>query len=153
MIKSANTIVNELIAKSHYKPLRTLFFCKDFLNLMLPDKRSLIAKVFVKNNIFHIITRHNTGYQELNHDDTKKNIKFLIKLYAKKYPLSAFDQICDLKIFTQRYNLEVCNADKNTHYSYLELSKGEFKNCFEDEKLFKKFEDLRELIKKGSNLD
>ncbi|EOI6065847.1 hypothetical protein Y862_02650, partial [Campylobacter jejuni CVM 41902] len=32
-------------------------------------------------------------------------------------------------------------------------SKGEFKNCFKDKKLFKKFEDLRELIKKGSNLD
>ncbi|EAH5223259.1 hypothetical protein D8J52_08125, partial [Campylobacter jejuni] len=67
-----------------------------------------------------------------------------------------FVDIKDIKIFSQKYTY-AANKNKNdeklSKNSYLELSKGEFKNCFEDEKLFKKFEDLRELIKKGSNLD
>ncbi|EAM0807905.1 hypothetical protein D4A59_00990, partial [Campylobacter jejuni] len=74
----------------------------------------------------------------------------------QKYPLSGFVDIKDIKIFSQKYTY-AANKNKNdeklSKNSYLELSKGEFKNCFKDKKLFKKFEDLRELIKKGSNLD
>ncbi len=156
MTKNASAVINELMDKPHYKPLKTLFFCKDFLSSFPLAKQRLIAKIYVKNHILNIITLHPAAYQELNHDDSKIYIKFLIKAYGQKYPLSGFVDIKDIKIFSQKYTY-AANKNKNdeklSKNSYLELSKGKFKNCFKDEKLFKKFEDLRELIKKGSNLD
>lgn len=153
MIKNASAVINELMDKPHYKPLKTLFFCKDFLNSFPSAKRCLIAKIYVKNHILNIITLHPAAYQELNHDDSKIYIKFLIKAYGQKYPLSEFTDIKDIKIFSQKYTHAVNKNDEEPpKISYLELSKGEFKNNFEDEELFRKFEDLRELIKKGSNL-
>lgn len=152
-IKNASAVINELMDKPHYKPLKSLFFCKDFLNSFPPAKQRLIAKIYVKNHILNIITLHPAAYQELNHDDSKTYIKILIKAYGQKYPLSEFALIKELRIFSQRYSFKANkNEEKPPKKPYIELSKGEFKNCFEDEILFEKFEKLRELIKKGSSL-
>ncbi|MCX2682524.1 hypothetical protein OQH60_01360 [Campylobacter sp. MIT 21-1685] len=148
IIKNSNSILNELMGKSHYKPLKNIFFCKDFIRLMLPDKRRLIAKAFITNTTFNIMTFHTTGYQELNHDDSKFSIKLLLKQYAQAYPLSEFSCIKEVKIFSQRYTSlkqEVAKTEK----VFIELSLGKFKNPFRNENLAKKFEELRMLIKNG----
>ncbi|EAK2561292.1 hypothetical protein BUK38_07140, partial [Campylobacter coli] len=95
IIKNTSAILNDLMSKSHYRPLKTLFFCKDFLSSFPLAKQRLIAKIYVKNHILNIITLHPAAYQELNHDDSKIYIKFLIKKYGKMYPLSGFSDIKD----------------------------------------------------------
>ncbi|EAH5041498.1 hypothetical protein FDL72_01090, partial [Campylobacter jejuni] len=110
MTKNASAVINELMDKPHYKPLKTLFFCKDFLSSFPLAKQRLIAKIYVKNHILNIITLHPAAYQELNHDDSKIYIKFLIKAYGQKYPLSGFVDIKDIKIFSQKYTYA---ANKN----------------------------------------
>ncbi|TKX32800.1 hypothetical protein [Campylobacter aviculae] len=148
MIKNVSAIVNDLMSKSHYKPLKTLFFCKDFLNSLPPTKQRLIARIYIKNDILNIITSHPAGFQELNHDNSKIYIKILIKKYAQVYPLSGFSNIKDIKVFTQRYNYA---QNKNENFiskkPYIELSFGRFKNTFENKVLANKFEELRQIIK------
>lgn len=149
-VKNSSEIVNELIAKSHYKPLKNILFCKDFARLMLPDKSRLIAKVFITNETLNIMTFHTTGYQELNHDDSKFYIKILIKKYAQAYPLSEFDCIKKLRIFSQHYGFKTLNNEKpEAKKPYIELSLGNFKNPFCNEILAQKFEELRQIIKNG----
>ncbi|EIB1740958.1 hypothetical protein K8H14_001472, partial [Campylobacter coli] len=125
IIKNTSAILNDLMSKSHYRPLKTLFFCKDFLSSFPLAKQRLIAKIYVKNHILNIITLHPAAYQELNHDDSKIYIKFLIKAYGQKYPLSGFVDIKDIKIFSQKYTY-AANKNKNdeklSKNSYLELS-------------------------------
>lgn len=150
IVKNSSTIINELMSKSHYKPLKTLFFCKDFLNSFPLSKQRLIAKIYIKNHILNIITLHSAAFQELNHDDSKNYIKILIKKYGQMYPLSGFLDIKDIKIFSQRY----CNSWQYMENSlskkpYIELSLGNFKNVFENDILAKKFEELRQIIKNG----
>ncbi len=150
IVKNSSTIINELMSKSHYKPLKTLFFCKDFLNSFPLSKQRLIAKIYIKNHILNIITLHSAAFQELNHDDSKNYIKILIKKYGQMYPLSGFLDIKDIKIFSQRH----CNSWQYMENSlskkpYIELSLGNFKNVFENDILAKKFEELRQIIKNG----
>ncbi len=149
IIKNINTVINDLVNKPHYKPLRNLFFCKDFLNSFPPTKRRLIAKIYVKNHILNIMTLHTAGYQELNHDDSKIYIKVLIKKYAHSYPLSGFSDINGIRIFSQRYADIGFNEKNIVKKSYIELSLGLFKNTFEHTGLSQKFEELRQVIKNG----
>lgn len=149
-IKNSTAIINDLMSKSHYQPLKSLFFCKDFLNSFPPAKQSLIARIYIKNNILNIVTLHSAAFQELNHDSSKIFIKVLIKKYAQIYPLSEFSSIKELKIFTQKYNKVLENNENPTPKKpYIELSLARFKNKFENENLAKKFEELRQIIKNG----
>ncbi|NDJ28169.1 hypothetical protein GW575_09475 [Campylobacter sp. MIT 19-121] len=108
--------------------------------------QNLISKIFIKKQLLIILTKSNVGYQELNHDNTKKSIKKLIKIYANTNSLSDFDQINELKILTDRnFKLPTKSAKKKKFF--LELSKGEFKNTCKNELLYQDFEDLRAVIK------
>lgn len=148
-IKDMNTIIADMIGKNaHFSPLMNAFYCKDFFSLMGPKHQRLIAKIFIKNKILYLITHHNVGYQEMNHDDTKTNIKFLIKLYAKQNPQSAFSEVEGLKIFTKRYEDDPQPLPPpRTQRQNIELALGDFKNSFEDERLFELFERVRGRIK------
>ncbi|TKX31797.1 hypothetical protein [Campylobacter estrildidarum] len=146
-IKNVSAIVNDLMSKSHYKPLKTLFFCKDFLNSLPPAKQRLIARIYIKNDILNIITSHPAGFQELNHDNSKIYIKILIKKYAQVYPLSGFSNIKDIRVMTQKYSFSVKNEENIKKNPYIELSLGCFKNTLENKVLAHKFEELRQIIK------
>ncbi|MBZ7937266.1 hypothetical protein [Campylobacter molothri] len=147
MIKNTSAIINDLMSKSHYKPLKTLFFCKDFLNSLPPAKQRLIARIYVKNDILNIITSHPAGFQELNHDNSKIYIKILIKKYAQVYPFSGFSNIKDIRVMMQKYTFNVKNKENIKKSPYIELSLGCFKNTFENGILSNKFEELRQIIK------
>ncbi|MBZ7938226.1 MULTISPECIES: hypothetical protein [Campylobacter] len=146
-IRNVSAIVNDLMSKSHYKPLKTLFFCKDFLNSLPPAKQRLIARIYIKNDILNIITSHPAGFQELNHDNSKIYIKILIKKYAQVYPLSGFSNIKDIRVMTQKYSFSVKNEENIKKNPYIELSLGCFKNTLENKVLANKFEELRQIIK------
>ncbi|CAM3988674.1 hypothetical protein CAHE111092_01430 [Campylobacter hepaticus] len=151
MLKNTSAIINELMSKAHYKPLKTLFFCKDFLSSFPLAKQRLIARIYVKNYILYIVTLHSAAYQELNHDNSKIYIKFLIKTYGEKYPLSGFSHIKEIKIFPQKYTHVKHEKIESLEKPYLELSCAKFKNAFEDPSLKQKFEELRAVINKGLN--
>ncbi|MGH2267168.1 hypothetical protein [Campylobacter taeniopygiae] len=146
-IRNVSAIVNDLMSKSHYKPLKTLFFCKDFLNSLPPAKQRLIARIYIKNDILNIITSHPAGFQELNHDNSKIYIKILIKKYAQVYPLSGFSNIKDIRVMTQKYSFSVKKEENIKNNPYIELSLGCFKNTLENKVLANKFEELRQIIK------
>ena len=147
-LKNTTTIIAELMKQHSYHPLKKMLFARDFLSLMNPAHQGLISKILIKKDTLMILVKHSSAYQELNHDDTKKSIKYLIKIYAKTNPLSEFDKIKELKIFTDRHFVQpIKKTQKKQKSSFLELSKGEFKNPFKDEALFEKFEEIRQAIK------
>lgn len=146
--KTTTNIIIEMTNQPHFAPLKHLFYCKDFLLLMPPKHRRHIAKLFIKNDTLNIITLNHIGYQELNHDDSKNYIKILIKLYAKENPLSKFSKVKNLRIFSQRYenSKPKFKEEVKNIRPYIELSLGEFKNSFENQVLYEKFEALRKVI-------
>lgn len=145
-LKQTPTVIAELMRTHRYQPLKKIFFVQDFLRLMNPAHQALISKIFIKNDILMILVKHSAAYQELNHDDTKKSIKILIKIYTKANPLSEFECIKSVKILTDRDFMPALKSGEKKQKFFLELSKGEFKNPFSNEILFEKFEKIRQAI-------
>lgn len=143
---SANTAISMLSKKHGFYPLEKLFYARDFLSFLSKSQQNLISKLFVKNESLYILTKSNAGLQELKHDDTKKNIKILIKLYAKNTPKSKFDCIKELKIFTDKY-LKPPTKKQGQKNNFIELAQGNFHNKLENELLHFQFEELRASIK------
>lgn len=146
-LKAAPALIAELMGTYHYQPLKKMFFTRDFLHLMNKAHQPLISKILIKNDTLMILVKHSSAYQELNHDDTKKSIKVLIKMYAKANPLSEFDKIKTLKVFTDRHFIPpLQKVKKKQKNSFLELSQAKFKNSFSDPVLFERFEKIRQAI-------
>ncbi|MBK1992125.1 hypothetical protein JG676_05870 [Campylobacter sp. 2018MI35] len=145
-IKSVNVIINDMISLHHYKPLKNFILYKEFLKLMDLKHQHLISKIFIHNNILNIVTFHSVGYQDLNNDDTKNNIKVLIKIFTKRFLNTPFDKVNTIKIFSQRYREKQNFIQDEKKTSYVELSKAQFKNPFKNKKLYTQFEELRAKI-------
>lgn len=150
-LKNSSFIIGELMSLTHYKPLRYMIFCKDFLaSMMSKQEQELIENIYIYKDVFYIITKHPAAYQNLNHDSSKKNIKFRINLYAKTYPESNFALIKNIKIYSKNYRVEKkipLKKQIETQSKYIELAKPNFINHFANPNLFASFEELRELIK------
>ncbi|EAJ6151321.1 TPA: hypothetical protein ACRZSW_001360 [Campylobacter lari subsp. concheus] len=149
-IKTSHDVINALANSEkykHYRPLKVLLQYKEFLNLLNLNHQQMITKLFIKNNTLVILVKHHIAYMELNHDNTKKMIKSLIKNYTLAKPMSNFAKVENIKIlndknFTSKNSIFI--EHKNTH---LELSNGDFRNHFKNPILYNKFEELRKLIK------
>lgn len=118
--------------------------------MMSKQEQELIENIYIYKDVFYIIAKHPAAYQNLNHDSSKKNIKFRINLYAKTYPESNFALIKNIKIYSKNYRVEKKIPLKNeikTKNKYIELAKPNFINHFAKPNLFASFEELRELIK------
>ncbi|OCX43505.1 hypothetical protein A7X81_00465 [Campylobacter ornithocola] len=146
-IKTSYYIINELADFKHYKPLKIFFHYKEFLKLFNHNHQQMITKLFIKNNTLIILVKHHIAYMELNHDNTKKMIKSLIKNYTLANPMSNFAKVENIKILSDK-NFIMKNSIFTVHKkNYLELSNGDFKNHFKNPILYNKFEELRKLIK------
>lgn len=140
-------ILAEMINQSHYNFLANTLYCKDFLNLLSLSQQRLIHKIFIKNDILMIIVKSNAAYQELNHDNSKFNIKFLIKMYAKENISSGFDKIKDIKILTQIMPTKpIIKESEPKKAPYIELSDAQFKNNLQNKALYEGFEKIRGAI-------
>ncbi|EAK0951124.1 hypothetical protein A0Y36_06770 [Campylobacter lari] len=94
-----------------------------------------------------ILVKHHIAYMELNHDNTKKMIKSLIKNYTLARPMSNFANVENIKILNDQNFISKNNTTNEHKKVHLELSNGNFKNNFENPILHNKFEELRKLIK------
>ncbi|AJC93902.1 hypothetical protein [Campylobacter volucris] len=144
-IKTSCYIINKLT--KHYKPLNALFQYKEFLSLLSANHRQMISKIFVKNNTLIILAKHHVAYMELNHDDTKKTIKNLIKHYTFAKAQSIFANINNIKILSDRNFIHQNQTNINPKKHFIELSNAKFSNNITNPILHKQFEQLREIIK------
>ncbi|AJC86013.1 hypothetical protein [Campylobacter sp. RM16704] len=144
-IKTSNDIINKL-TNDHYKPLKTFFYYKEFLSYFSQNHQKMISKLFIKNDTLIILAKHHIGYIELNHDNTKKMIKSLIKSYVLAKPMSNFIKVKNIKILSDRNHIIQKNIS-NKNQNFLELSEANFKNNIKNPLLHKKFEELRKIIK------
>lgn len=145
-MKTSSHIINKLANFKHYKPLKTSLEYKDFLNLFSYNHKKMISRLFIKNNTLIILVKHHVAYLELNHDNTKKTIKNLIKNYTLAKPSSNFTQVENIKILTEKNITNNFETKITKKQSFLELSNGKFTNNIQNIFLYEKFENIREAI-------
>ncbi|EGK8023075.1 hypothetical protein A0Y64_003825 [Campylobacter lari] len=149
-IKTSRDVIDIFVNSEkykHYRPLKALLQYKEFLNLFNHNHQQMITKLFIKNNTLIILVKHHIAYMELNHDNTKKTIKSLIKNYTLAKPMSNFAKVENIKILSDKNFISKNSIFADHKKTHLELSNGNFKNHFENPILYNKFEELRKLIK------
>ena len=147
-MKSAKEII------SHIKtdPLYASFTDRaEFIGLLSATHKSLIAFIYIKEEILFIAVKHPMGLQELKRDSNINLIKDLLKMFVKFRPNSEFSTVKDIKFFVADRFMQKKFKFKKTEPKdeippYFEKSKGKFKNEIKNPQIYQIFEEIRELI-------
>ena len=139
--------------------------CRELLHLMGKAKRFYIAFCYVREGILTFVLTHPSGLLELRRDSSINDIKELLKTFCKVKNDSIFASVIKSKPFNE-INYIKNKKEENIRFivsKYLKFftpqptqrsnfitpaSKGEFKNLATNEQIYKKFEELREILLK-----
>ena len=139
--------------------------CQELLRLMGKAKRFYIAFCYVREGILTFVLTHPSGLLELRRDSSINDIKGLLKTFCKFNKNSIFASVIEPKPLSE-INYIKNKKEENIRFivsKYLKFftpqipqrsnfitpaSKGEFKNLATNEQIYKKFEELREILLK-----
>ena len=139
--------------------------CQELLRLMGKSKRFYIAFCYVREGILTFVLTHPSGLLELRRDSSINEIKGLLKTFCKVKKDSIFASVIEPKPLNE-INYIKNKKEENIRFivsKYLKFftpqptqrsnfitpaSKGEFKNLATNEQIYKKFEELREILLK-----
>ena len=167
-MKNAKFLINTIHENPLYKEkLSMANECQQLLELMGKAKRFYIAFCYVREGVLTFVLTHPTGLLELRRDSSINDIKRLLKTFCKFNKNSVFNSILTPKPINE-INYAKNKKEENIRFvvsKFLKFftpqptqrsnfimpaSKGEFKNLATNEQIYKKFEELREiLIKKN----
>ena len=137
--------------------------CRELLRLMGKAKRFYIAFCYVREGILTFVLTHPSGLLELRRDSSINDIKELLKTFCKVKKDSIFASVIKSKPLSE-INYIKNKKEENIRFivsKYLKFftpqppqrsnfitpaSKGEFKNLATNEQIYKKFEELREIL-------
>src|SRR5574344_1756457 len=149
-MKNINEILNHITNNPSYDKLNIFLEIKRFVNILPLKLKSGIKFVYIKNQTMHFVLTHQLFKVEFEHN--KDTLKALLKMADIK-------DVSNFVFFVSNSvdNLIKKNS-KNKDKKYIKKnmvirkkSVGIFENRAKDEKIFKKFESIREIIKNSTN--
>ena len=142
-MKNINEILNHITNNPSYDKLNIFLEIKRFVNILPLKLKSGIKFVYIKNQTMHFVLTHQLFKVEFEHN--KDTLKALLKMADIK-------DVSNFVFFVSNSvdNLIKKNSE-NIDKKYIEKRVGIFKNREKDEKIFKKFESIREIIKNSTN--
>ncbi len=146
-MKTVETILNRLTARTPLRPLRTQRCYRRFLSMLPPRFQKAIAFVYVRNGTLHLALSHPGYNMELQYQHTL----FLDLLNALRSHQSecAHLQAERVVLFVSRYAAaDDPTASEETVPHYLEAAAGDFEDRATSPALREQFERLREQIRR-----
>ena len=141
-MKNINEILNHITNNPSYDKLNIFLEIKRFVNILPLKLKSGIKFVYIKNQTMHFVLTHQLFKVEFEHN--KDTLKALLKMADIK-DVSSF-------VFFVSNSIDIPNKQSEEFDKiYAEKSDGIFENRAKDEKIFKKFESIREIIKNSTN--
>lgn len=136
-MKKINEILVHLKSNPNFKKINTSSQIEQIIQILDPRIKKGIKFAYIKDDILYFVLTHSVFKYEL--DCSKEHIKSSLK----KVPNL---NIKDIISFVTNKK-EIKKTENKTIPTYQERSYGIFENTLKDEKLFEKFEEIRELIK------
>ena len=165
-MKNAKFMIDTIHENPLYKEkLSMADECQELLRLMGKSKRFYIAFCYVRAGVLTFVLTHPSGLLELRRDSSINEIKGLLKTFCKVKKDSIFASVIEPKPLNE-INYIKNKKEDNIRFivtKFLKFftpqppqrsnlitpaSKGEFKNLAENEQIYKKFEELREILLK-----
>ncbi|RBQ30916.1 hypothetical protein CRU92_09470 [Arcobacter sp. FW59] len=137
-MKKINEILTHIQNTPSFDKINTFLEIKRFVNILPLKLKSGIKFAYLKNDTLVFVLIHQIYKVEFEY--AKNDILALIKS-------SNFKNITKLSFFVSNSVERVKKVNEESVEKYDERAYGIFENRVKDEKLFKKFEDIRAIIK------
>lgn len=141
-MKNINEILNHITNNPSFDKLNIFLEIKRFVNILPLKLKSGIKFVYIKNQTMHFVLTHQLFKVEFEHN--KDTLKALLKMADIK-------NVSNFAFFVSNSVDKPFDKNRDIYEKYIERSVGIFENRAKDEKIFKKFEDIREIINSTNN--
>ena len=136
-MKKINEILSHLKNNPEFRKINTSFLIMKFINVLPLKFRKGIKFGYIKNQTLYFVLTHPVYKMEFEYN--KADIKSLLK----KFKIANVEDI----VFFVTNVIEKKELKKTDTPLYKERSYGIFENKAKDERLFRKFERIRDIIK------
>ena len=136
-MKKINEILSHLKNNPEFSKINTSFLIKKFIEILPLKLKKGVKFAYIKNQTLFFVLTHPVYKMEFEYN--KADIKSLLKNFK-------IDDVEDIGFFVTNV-IEKKQTSEESNPLYIERSYGIFENKVKDEKLFKKFEKIREIIK------
>jgi hypothetical protein len=136
-MKKINEILSHLKNNPEFRKINTSFLIIKFIDVLPLKLKKGVKFGYVKNQTLYFVLTHPVYKMEFEYN--KADIKSLLK----KFKIANVE---DIAFFVTNV-IEKKEEEKEQNPMYIERSYGIFENRAKDEKIFKKFEKIREIIK------
>ena len=136
-MKKINEILSHLKNNPEFSKINTSFLIKKFIEVLPLKLKKGVKFAYVKNQTLFFVLTHPVYKMEFEYN--KADIKSLLKNFK-------IDDVEDIGFFVTNV-IEKKQTIEESNPLYIERSYWIFENKVKDEKLFKKFEKIREIIK------
>ena len=138
-MKKINEILSHLKNNPEFKKINTSTLIKNFIEVLPPKLKKGVKFAYVKNQILYFVLTHPVYKMEFEYN--KGDIKSLLKK-------ATIENVNDIAFFVTN-KIEKKEEPIQESPLYDERSYGIFENKSTDEKLFRKFEEIRKIIKES----
>lgn len=136
-MKKINEILNHLKNNPEFRKINTSFLIMKFIDVLPLKLKKGVKFAYIKNQTLYFVLTHPVYKMEFEYN------KALIKSLLKNFKIANVEEIA----FFVTNVIEKKEENKIEQNVYKERSYGIFENLAKDEKIFKKFENIREIIK------
>ena len=136
-MKKINEIISHLKNNPEFKKINTSTLIKNFIEVLPLKLKKGVKFAYVKNQILYFVLTHPVYKMEFEYN--KADIKSLLKK-------SNIENVQDISFFVTN-RIEKKSSEIKSEPLYIERSYGIFENRAKDEKLHKKFEQIRSIIR------
>ncbi|NCB11380.1 hypothetical protein CP963_01725 [Arcobacter cloacae] len=136
-MKKINEILSHLKNNPEFRKINTSFLIMKFIDALPLKLKKGVKFGYVKNQTLYFVLTHPVYKMEFEYN--KADIKSLLKNFK-------IANVEDIAFFVTNV-IDKKEEEKEEKPLYIERSYGIFENKAKDEKIFKKFEKIREIIK------
>ena len=136
-MKKISEILSHLKNNPEFRKINTSFLLMKFIDVLPLKLKKGVKFGYVKNQTLYFVLTHPVYKMEFEYN------KALIKSLLKNFKIANVE---DIGFFVTNV-IDKKEEQKEDKPLYLERSYGIFENKAKDEKIFKKFEKIREIIK------
>jgi len=136
-MKKISEILSHLKNNPEFRKINTSFLIMKFIDVLPLKLKKGVKFGYVKNQTLYFVLTHPVYKMEFEYN------KALIKSLLKNFKIANVE---DIGFFVTNV-IDKKEEQKEDKPLYLERSYGIFENKAKDEKIFKKFEKIREIIK------
>ncbi|OCL86810.1 hypothetical protein AAX26_01116 [Aliarcobacter thereius] len=137
-MKNINEILAHIALNPNFNKINIFLDIKRFVNILPLKLKSGIKFVYIRNQTMHFVLKHQLFKVEFEHN--KQTLEALLKM-------AKIENVNSFAFFVTNVIEKAVQEKEYIEEKYIERSFAIFENKAKDKEIYKKFEDIRTIIK------